>query len=436
MYQPLLQKRAASPGPRRLRSQVCSWITAYSRSVIVALLCMVIGVVHPFAAEGAKSAQLIVCTAHPGGFVCTGDGGMGWDSPKEEMAKFVMPFFPVTFMIVAQCSSIVLSFLIEVLRDGSLIRTARRVLRPRAILRLWPVGLAYGIADLLQTVAANSASAPVLLVIGQCKMLVTAIVSVLFLRNCGPQQWSKLVVITCAAMAGTCCSASQAGTAEAAASEFRGAELALLKAVVSATGAVFAEGAYKETREGFFVISVWVQLMMLVTSVLVLPLTGPSGSLPPLPQFFSGGPGVLCATGGSLPCDPELTGGRCDCYSHLGWDHHTVMAVAAIICNGLVTGLTLKHLSAVAKAACGTLSVAVFYVAYICLGYKPFNLTQACAITIIIVTSYEYAAKKARLGVRRNRARPEAEDAPRCKMKMEPSASDPDAGKVCNVHNV
>jgi len=412
LNEPLLGKTRGRP------TRVITWLVAYSHSVMVAVLCMGISVLHPFASEGAKSARLTVCTAYPSGISCSGGAASGWAGGGQDAAELAMPFFPATLPIIAQCSSIVLAFLAEAAGCGSLARTVRRVLRPREALRVLPVGLVYSIGDLLQIVASNAASAPVVLVIGQCKLLITALLSALFLRTHAPrQQWSRLLVITCAAVAGAGGCAAQARTLEAQESELYGAMLALVKALVSSAGAVLAERSFRAScDESFFVMCIWLQMTMLATSLVILPLTGLSGALPAPSQFFSHGPGALCTADSSLPCDPSLLGGRCTCYDRLGWDHHTVLAVAAIVCNGLLTGLTLKHLSAVAKAACSTLSVAVFYVAYVCLGFQPFNLPQACAITIIIITSYEYVLEKVQFPARRHRGTCEVQDVQRCRV--------------------
>eukprot|EP00929_Paragymnodinium_shiwhaense_P087347 TRINITY_DN47562_c0_g1_i4.p2 TRINITY_DN47562_c0_g1~~TRINITY_DN47562_c0_g1_i4.p2 ORF type:complete len:115 (+),score=21.52 TRINITY_DN47562_c0_g1_i4:40-384(+) len=64
--------------------------------------------------------------------------------------------------------------------------------------------------------------------------------------------------------------------------------------------------------------------------------------------------------------------------------------VGSALLLGVTTSLILKHLSAVAKAICSCISMVVFYVAYVGIGFQPINPAQACIVVIIIVSSYEY----------------------------------------------
>uniref|UniRef100_A0A7S2HMB7 EamA domain-containing protein n=1 Tax=Zooxanthella nutricula TaxID=1333877 RepID=A0A7S2HMB7_9DINO len=261
--------------------------------------------------------------------------------------------------------------------------------------KLWPVGACYGIGDLLQAFACNSASAPVVLVIGQCKLLVTALLSVVIIRGDACFQWGQLFIITFAAIAAASNGASNAATQVAKAGEVWGAMLAGAKALLSSSGAVLSEGFYKEDKDGFWVMSFRVQFMMLTTSLFMLLLPWNEGETPSLGTFFSGGRYPLCAADGFPACSP-LEGGECKCVDRLGWDSRTVLSMCLIAVNGMVTGLTLKYLSALSKAICNVVGLAVFYPMYVVLGFKAFDLTQAAILVVIVVSTGMYTQENAR----------------------------------------
>lgn len=389
LLEPLLLK------PRgHVASKVRSWVGVHGVPAAVALLCVGVGVLHPLAAEAAKSARATTCRARPGGLDCSAEGAppSPRDGARGDGRRRVMPFYAVSLTITSELTSMVVAGLAVAYCEGSFARAARILLQPKSVLRLWPIGAAYGVGDLMQAFACNSASAPVVLVIGQCKLMLTAVLSMLVLGSRTPAQWGHLLTISFAAIAGAHQGATKALTEMAQASEIRGALLALLKAALSTSGAVFSERFFKERGESFWTMSFRVQSMMLATSLMMFAgRVGGEGPTSPT-DFFRGGPVPLCAA--PTPCEPGLAG-ECQCIDHLGWDRMTVLSMSAMFLNGVVTGLTLKYLSAVGKAICNALSVAVFYPAYVLLGFKPFDLTQAAIIAVIIVSSYQYTIEKA-----------------------------------------
>mmetsp|Transcript_145596 Transcript_145596/g.363136 ORF Transcript_145596/g.363136 Transcript_145596/m.363136 type:complete len:425 (+) Transcript_145596:56-1330(+) len=378
------------PKPALGGSQVRSFLRAYGVPAAVAILCVTVGVMHPLAAEAAKSTRLTVCTSQQGGHVqCSSVV----ETDGKDGRRTVMPFYAVTLTISAEVASVIFAFFATAASEGSIEAARKRLFTPRATFRLWPVGVAYGVGDLLQAFACNSASAPVVLVIGQCKLLLTAVLTMLVLGSKGPSQWGNLTIITLAAIAGAHNGATHTYSSVIRAAEVKGAFLALLKAGLSASGAVISERFYKDSTEGFWVMSFRVQSMMLATSLALLLSMDASETPGSFGEFFSGGPQPMCMDNGGAPwCDP--LGGQCECVDKVGWDGWTLLAMLAIALNGMVTGLTLKHLSAVGKAICNALAVAVFYPAYVILGFKPFDLTQAAIIGVIIISSYQYATNK------------------------------------------
>lgn len=396
---PLLGRQAGTTQGKLHRH--LAWVAARSTPLLVATLCIAVGMLHPIATEAAKNARLTVCTLEPASMgdalsdaaaaarrvICSrvGEGVASVDD-----RQFVMPFFPVTLTICAEAVT-VLGMACVVAATAKSTRLALRCLFDAdALLQLSPIGMIYGVGDLMQTVACNAASAPVVLVVGQSKLLLTALVSHLVLQSKESPQWTRLFVISCAATAATDVGSSRAATELARDSELRGACLAFMKAGLSSSGAVISERFFKSAEVGFCIASFRVQLMMLLTSVTLM-LAGQAPVM--AAAFFTGGPFPICAEFNR--CQPTGQDVRCECVDRTGWNVMSVVAMSLIILNGFVTGLVLAYLSAVAKSICSALSVALVYVAYVVLGFKPFNLAQACHIVIIVLVSYDYAAEKA-----------------------------------------
>jgi len=357
-------------------------------------------VLHPLATEASKSGKVFTCQKDLGtdeSVLCTTDS---LHDSGELMVRRGMPFHPATLTVVSQFVAVTTSGCATLAVMGS--PGWKRLLDRRRLIHIAPIGFLYGLGDFLQTIACNSASAPVVLVMGQSKLLLTALLSKFLLSSHGPTDWPRLVVISCAAAASTDISAGMAANSVMSGFEVQGALLALLKATLSSMGAVFSERDYKK-GENYWVLSFQVQLMMLCASLVILPWTCSSffdRSLPPtdlFAEFFQGGPVVECLPAEVIPrCVPKGTGASCSCIDHRGWDRWTTIAVLAIVMNGFATGIILKYCSAVTKSLCGALSTGVFYVSYVCLGYRPFNLAQAMVLAIVAVTACDYATARNR----------------------------------------
>jgi len=357
-------------------------------------------VLHPLATEASKSGKVFTCQEDLSAdepVLCTTDSDR--DSGNL-IVRRGMPFHPATLTVVSQLVAVATSGCVALVVMGP--RTWKRLLDRRRLTRIAPIGFLYGLGDFLQTIACNSASAPVVLVMGQSKLLLTALLSKFLLQGHGPTDWPRLFVISCAAAASTDISAGLAANSVMSGFEVHGALLALLKATLSSMGAVLSEKDYKK-GENYWVLSFQVQLMMLCASLAILPWTCGSFFDRGLPatevfaEFFQGGPVVECLPEGVTPrCVLAEAGASCSCIDHKGWDRWTTIAVVTIVMNGFATGVILKYCSAVAKSLCGALSTGVFYVSYVCLGYRPFNLAQAMVLTIVAVTACEYATARHR----------------------------------------
>jgi len=350
-------------------------------SVLVAVVCISCGMLHPLATEASKSAQISICTMHRDiGLECA-----------VEASRRVMPFHAVSLTVLAELFSVVALFVAVAAEIGSARAALGHVLDPRALIQLGPIGLFYGLGDFLQTVACNSASAPVVVVVGQSKLMLAALLSRLLIRSRQPTNWFRLAVISLAATASTDIGAGVVVSERSA--ELYGALLAFLKAVLSSLGAVLSERHFKGALDSFWVTSCRVQLMMLCTSVTLLPWMGWGSRDAPLSDFILGGPEPLCS---ELVSSSEgwIEDSR-TCVDRSGWDMMTVLAALAIALNGTSTGLTLKFLSAVSKSVCNAVAAGLFYIAYVLLGYRPFSLAQASVMAIVIMSSYEYAGEKA-----------------------------------------
>merc|ERR1719229_1559413 len=114
-----------------------------------------------------------------------------------------MPFHAATLTLGAQLTSVLCSFLLVRIRLGSVRAACSQLLDWQSLLQTGPLGVLYGLGDFMQTLACNSASAPVVLVVGQCKLLLAALLSKLMLNNKQPVNWLRLLIISCAAAAAT-----------------------------------------------------------------------------------------------------------------------------------------------------------------------------------------------------------------------------------------
>jgi len=358
------------------------------RMAATASLCIIVGVLHPLATESSKTAAVIECSRTEVGLTCTAD------EPAAAL-RMAMPYHGITLTLAAELVSVIIAFSVVAYSEGSVQAGLRRLLSRKAILQLLPVGAVYGLGDFLQTQATNAASAPVVLVVGQTKLLLSAVLSKLVLQQNEPTNWLGLITISAAAIASTDISANGAA---ARGLEVYGASLAFAKAFLSSSGAVLSESLYKSGDGDFWVVSFRVQLLMLMTTLSLLPITSGDMSLLFSPtEFFTGGPTVCQKFDAQMICDPgSMPFATCSCTDRSGWDIMTVFAVLAIVANGVTTGLTLQILSAVSKAVCNSLSACVLYIAYVLYGFRPFNLAQAMVLLIVSIGSFEYASEKAK----------------------------------------
>lgn len=329
--------------------------------VAVALCCIVVGVLHPLSTEYSKTAVVSV-------------GTLG-------VTRNVMPFHPVTLTIAAEVISVVVAAVIMTLTEGSLKATFSKVIDIQAWLPLLPVGIIYGLGDFLQTAACNVASSHVVLVVGQSKVLLTALISSMLLKRNTKTKWFWLILIF---MAATVSAELTAETSPARSLELQGAALSFTKAALSSTGAAVSEALYKKGTGDFWEVSFRIQFLMMLTSIVLLPWTYGSFQILDPTEFFFGGPNPVC---------PLEVGSMCA--TRRGWDTYTVLAALAIALNGAVTGLTLKHLSAVSKAVCNAVGSGAFYLCYVIAGFKSFSLAQAFLSLVIMISSYKYSMSKA-----------------------------------------
>jgi len=360
---------------------------------LIACVCIAIGVLHPLATDATKDARLTTCAVRGPlrQVVCT----EGAERPRS------MPFYPLTLTLASQVASVVLTSAIALFTLDRA-DAKKRLLNMRALWTMWPLGAIYGWGDFCQTIACSQASGTMVVIVGQCKLLITAAFSRALLKRRkqrGVEQWSKLFIICAAAACSAHLRVQGTATAMERLGEVRGASLALVKAASSALGAVISEKYFKENAdESFWVMSTRVQAMMFVMSFTLFIRDYANGDLPgSLGDLFFSAPFPQCDFSVRRDgwCDPfESPSGECQCLDRIGWDWFTVVAMLAIGANGMVTGLTLRYLSAVGKSICNVLGLVVFYFLYVGCGFQSFELRQLFLIYIIVATSYAYTVGK------------------------------------------
>ncbi|CAE7465697.1 unnamed protein product [Symbiodinium pilosum] len=333
---------------------------------LVAAICSIlIGIAHPLCTELAKSAEIHICTST----------GCEWT------AKRAMPFKVIELTMTSQTVAVVLAAFTVVRTRSSIQVSVQELLDWRSFRCALPIGCLYGLGDLLQTIACNMASAPVVLIVGQSKLFLTALLSKFFLESAPHTSWHKWLRLLTISLAAVAAVDTSGGPIAEMSETMSGAGLALLKAALSSTGAIVSENLYKSRTADFWVVSFHVQSAMLMTSLslLLLGYGGPS-------------PKPLC------PCTPEAGESTCLCATRSGKDLWTWIAVLAIVLNGYATGFFLKHLSAVCKAVCNLASSGVCCLACWICQLSSCTVTQAVVSGIVLLQSFDYALEKAEEG--------------------------------------
>ncbi|CAK8986460.1 unnamed protein product [Durusdinium trenchii] len=351
------------------RCAMC-WRCTWFRAVVFSI---VLGIAHPFFTELSKSAKL---------YDFEGDVRHG--------GRPVMPFHLITLTLASQTLSVLLAACIVVCKRGSWKVASCELFDPRHC-HVLLIGMLYGLGDFLQTAACNKSSTPVVLMVGQSKLVLSALLSKFILGSSIPAGWTRLLTLSMATMALADISAN--GTlSNSDDDDYLGALLALLKAILSTTGAVLSEREYKQGdgQSDFWVVSFRVQLSMLLTSLALLVYNNEVTQLW-THGIFSAGPYLPCADG----LRPMACGDHCTCATTTGWDRRTCLAMIAIILNGYSTGLFLKHLSAVCKAVCNVGSSGLCCAVCWLLGFSPYTYGQAAVSIIVLLQSYEYLVEKA-----------------------------------------
>jgi len=310
-----------------------------------------------------------------------------------------MPFYPLTLTLASQVASVILTAFIACCIFGRR-EAVGRLLDFQKLRSLWPLGLIYGIGDFCQTIACSSASGTMVVIVAQSKLLVTAALSRALMGPKRNEQWEKLAFICVAAVWSVQLRVHATAAPMQRAGEILGATLALAKAVSSALGAVISEIYYKQIHESFWILSTRVQALMLFTSLGLYVRELLAETMPwSLSELAWAGPNPICSFGGRYPkaggCDTSSLG-TCQCVTHSGWDLRTGTAMLAIATNGLVTGLTLRYLSAVGKSICNVLGLVAFYFIYVGMGLENLHWWQVVLVFSIVFFSFQYAKEKQR----------------------------------------
>lgn len=248
---------------RTIKRRPLSSHIAELKMVAVAFCCIIVGVLHPLSTEYSKTAVVSV-------------GNLG-------ATRNVMPFHPVTLTIAAEIISVVIAATIMILTESTLKASFTKMLDIQAWLPLLPVGIIYGLGDFLQTAACNVASSHVVLVVGQSKVLLTALISAMLLKRTTRTNWFWLILIFVAA---TVSAELSAESSPARSLELQGAALSFTKAALSSTGAVVSEALYKKGCADFWEVSFRIQFLMMLTSILLLPWTYGSFQILDPTEFF------------------------------------------------------------------------------------------------------------------------------------------------------
>lgn len=248
----------------------------------------------------------------------------------------------------------------------------RMCVRPHRLRQTAPVSVIYAAGDIMQIMAINASSAAFFLIVGQMKLIATAILAqVILRRGQSHAQWVLLGAITIA-----CCLYLDLelvliygkGKGEF---ELIGLGLSLIKVVLAAGNAVLTERAFKAAPdEPIWVNQTQLKLCALPAAFCIMTVRGV----------------FLCAPG---TCLVDVSGGV---FHGMGWK--VVGLLAFQVLNALVIGLMYKKIDSVVKYLAYAQSLWLTYLLNMAMHGVPFflELFLLVVLLVLLVIAYTLAA--------------------------------------------
>lgn len=258
----------------------------------------------------------------------------------------------------AACSCM-LGVLVSAVRGGT--QAVRETLELRSIVFLLPVALCFGVSSLGLLQAFRYFDAAFIKLLGQLKLPMTALFTTLFVsRRYSFKQW-QMVLMIC-----TACSS-----------------FTLLKM----GGGVRMRTA---SMAGLCCIGAWVICNVLAT-VLIERAFRRSPKLPFAAMMTRLEAGKLISVWALWLLSPGSTVGA----FYEGWDFTTVLVLTSLICDEWLSGIMVKRLSSVAKAASKCVSLTALYAVALSTGRQPMELLQVLGALMILQSTGMFAWESA-----------------------------------------
>ena len=363
---------------------------------ILCFLCVISGAVLPWMVELSKTAtlrQTDFTISKPN----QGEGLRGdlmSDVPVTtsiiESTRNVFPFAVMTVLLTECFTSLSIAFFFLLRRENWCpYHAVMKCVDPALCRRLIPFAMIYVGGDVATMYALDNASGVVYVVIGQLKILVTAVLTRIVFgpsRALTFSQWSCLFgMVTAAAWFATLKDPGQAPIRAV------GLFWSFFKCLISGAVAVFAEKNYKKADVCVSTTIVKTYCILFMTAFLIVQPS--AAAVPP-----------LCSSDAYLQCMAMAQPGTsCHCIDSGGWDRWTFTSVVAHVFAWWLNVFVFKHLSAVVKYVCRALTAPTIYVWYCLMSRASFDLRIVCLLLMVVnILAYkqfgdqhaEYLAKK------------------------------------------
>lgn len=332
--------------------------------IVIFVLCAIAGSMLPLAQDWTKS--------YPKTYV----DDAGFEQSCEGMAGHTMgcrgslPYIPGTAVLVDSVCNLFVCLAMALVFSGR--EGLRQCVNPKRLKMTSIIALFYVVGDIVQLMGIGATNASFFLVIGQVKLLATAIASLLLLsKRQSSVQWFLLLAIT--VTAALYCDldlyfVQQKGRGTM---ELFGISLALFKVFLAAVNSVLTERVFKAGSQPIWVTQAQLKICAIPCSLLVLCLQN---------QAF-------CShdAGDCLFSDTQ--------FFH-GWSWKLGVLLSVQVANNFVLALVYKHVDAVVKYLAYAQSLWITYLVNICILGVAFNFDLFLIIFILVLLVIAYSLAK------------------------------------------
>lgn len=336
--------------------------------LLLFVLCALCGSMLPLVQDWTKVYPESYTDSHGDEYSCEGRIG----STAE--CKGGLPYLPGAAVVADKLTSLVVGLLMTAVLSGR--EGLRQCVNPVRLRMTGPIAIFYCTGDIVQFMAIGATNAAFFLVIGQTKLLATALMAMLVLSTRqSTAQWFLLgaVTVTC----GLYCDLDllfiqqkDRGKMEA-----YGLLLSLTKVCLAAVNAVFTERAFKASgSEPIWVNQVQLKICSLPCSIILLFL-----------QY-----GIFCNPANGICLSMER--GFFNFFT--GWSEKNAVLLGVQVFNNFIIGLVYKKVNAVVKYLAYAQSLWITYLVNMCLLGVAFNIDLFLVIILLVLLVIAYSFAK------------------------------------------